>query len=294
MKQQQLPESTLGNRSGSPVSPTEPWFFAELLAVGSGTKSQTLNYSRLMRRWSGTCNFEASFHRASTNFPLLGLSWGNTQIAGARSIDRKDTHRKIFNSPLFHYIGDPHTRSKRWIFWRNAVGRCHLPHSTVLAIPWLPSADPQPISHTRILQPPPICEQVVLSTCLQRSETALLVMLPQIATDSANIAMPESEKKFLWVKCGLITKSCTHSRALRTSSSQIITCSRLVVNLSLKLLARVQRELSAGTPGKNKMNYWRLKRSQAFTLLVTIHTLFRCWRAWKPACEEQNDKTSLT
>ena len=44
--------------------------------------------------------------------------------------------------------------------------------------------------------------------------------------------MPESEKKFLCVKCGLLTKSCTPSRAPRTSSSQIITQSRLMMNLS--------------------------------------------------------------
>ena len=43
---------------------------------------------------------------------------------------------------------------------------------------------------------------------------------------------------------------------------------------------------------KNKTIYFRLERSQGSTILATIHTLNRCWRARKPACEEQNDRTS--
>ena len=44
-----------------------------------------------------------------------------------------------------------------------------------------------------------------------------------------------------------------------------------------------------------KLNdFFRLKRSQGFTLLVAIHTLNRCWRARKPTCEEQKDRTSPT
>ena len=65
---------------------------------------------------------------------------------------------------------------------------------------------------------------------LHRSKTALLVMLSQLAADSANIVTPESEKKFRWVKCGLLMKSCTQSRGPRTSSSRIMTRSRLVTN----------------------------------------------------------------
>jgi len=60
------------------------------------------------------------------------------------------------------------------------------------------------------------------------------MMLSQISADSANIATPESEKKFRWVKCGLLTKSCTQRRAPRISSSQIITRSRLMMNFSLE------------------------------------------------------------
>ena len=33
---------------------------------------------------------------------------------------------------------------------------------------------------------------------------------------------------------------------------------------------------------------------KCFTLLVTILTLNRFWRAWKPACKKQNDRTSAT
>ena len=74
----------------------------------------------LLRWWRGTCNFEASWHlyRASTNSPLLELSRGNAQIAQARSTQGRNTHRNVFNSSLLHYIGDPHTRPRRWIFWR--------------------------------------------------------------------------------------------------------------------------------------------------------------------------------
>ena len=40
-------------------------------------------------------------------------------------------------------------------------------------------------------------EQDAASTWLQGSKTALLVILSQIAADSVNMAIPESEKKFL-------------------------------------------------------------------------------------------------
>ena len=71
----------------------------------------------VMRRWRGTCNFEASFNRALTNFPLFWLSRGNMQLVGARSTKRRDTHRNVFNSPLFHNIGDSYAKSRLWIFW---------------------------------------------------------------------------------------------------------------------------------------------------------------------------------
>ena len=75
--------------------------------------------------------------------------------------------------------------------------------------------------------------------------------------------MPESEKNLLWVKCGLPTKSCTQSRGPRTSSSQIITPSRLMM-----------RSFSPGVTGprtiravcwdtsKNRTIYFRLHQSQ--------------------------------
>ena len=73
-------------------------------------------------------------------------------------------------------------------------------------------------------------EQEVVSTWLPGSKTALCVILSEIAADSVNIAIPESEKKLRCVKCGLLTKSCTQRIALCTSSSQIITRSKLMMN----------------------------------------------------------------
>ena len=73
-------------------------------------------------------------------------------------------------------------------------------------------------------------ERDVVSTWLPGSETALCVILSEIAADSVNIAIPESEKKLRCVKCGLFTKSCTQRIALCTSSSQIITRSKPMMN----------------------------------------------------------------
>ena len=73
-------------------------------------------------------------------------------------------------------------------------------------------------------------ERDALSNWLHSSKTALCVILSEIAADSANMAMPESEKKFRWVKCGLLTKSCTQRMALCTSSAQIITRSKLMIS----------------------------------------------------------------
>ena len=66
-------------------------------------------------------------------------------------------------------------------------------------------------------------EEDVVSTWLHGSKTALCVILSEMAADSANMAMPESEKKFRWVKCGHLTNSCTQRMALCTSSAQTIT-----------------------------------------------------------------------
>ena len=73
-------------------------------------------------------------------------------------------------------------------------------------------------------------ERNVVSTWLHGSKVALCVILSETAADSANMAIPESEKKFRWVKCGLLTKSCTQRVALCTSCSQIITRSKLMMN----------------------------------------------------------------
>ena len=114
MKQQQLWNYTLQNRSGSPDSPTAPWLSAGLLAVQSGTKTHILNYTMLLRRLRGTCDFEASWYLQRA---LLELSWGYAQLAGAGSSDGRNTYSNVFNLLLFHYIRYPHTWSIRWIFW---------------------------------------------------------------------------------------------------------------------------------------------------------------------------------
>ena len=73
-------------------------------------------------------------------------------------------------------------------------------------------------------------ERDVVSTWLHGSKTALGVILSEIAADSVNMAIPESEKKLRCVKCGLLTKSCTQRIALCTSSLQIITRTKLMMN----------------------------------------------------------------
>ena len=73
-------------------------------------------------------------------------------------------------------------------------------------------------------------ERDAVSTWLHGSKRALCVILSELAADSTNMAIPDSEKKLRWVKCGLCTKSWRQRRALCTSCSQIITPSRLMMN----------------------------------------------------------------
>ena len=73
-------------------------------------------------------------------------------------------------------------------------------------------------------------ERDVVSTWLHGSKTALCVILSDIAADSVNMTIPESEKKLRCVKYGLLTKFCTQRIALCTSSSPIITPSKLTMN----------------------------------------------------------------
>ena len=70
------------------------------------------------------------------------------------------------------------------------------------------------------------------ATTLHGAYTGLDVRLSATARDSDNMLKPVSEKKFLWVKCGLRTKSCTQSRTPRTSSWLMATRSRLMVKVS--------------------------------------------------------------
>ena len=210
------------------VSPTVPWFFAGLLAVQSGTETQILNQTMLLRRYRGTCNLEASLHGTSTDFPHFGFPRGNTQNAGTRNANWTSTHKSVFNSSLFHYIGHPHTRPRCWTFWwwlmPPTAYHCSCESLTALrrSTAWFTQAKTSVTT----------CERDTVFTWLHGSKTALFVILSQIEADSVNLATPESEKKFHWVKCGFLTKSCTQSRAPRTSSSQIMTRSTLMTNPS--------------------------------------------------------------
>ena len=90
-------------------------------------------------------------------------------------------------------------------------------------------------------------------------------MLSQIAADSVNIVTPESKKKLRWVKCGLLTKSCTQSRAPRTSSSLIMTRARLMMNFSPEVTGpRTSRTVSWKTYKNTKTYFW-LKQSSSLT-----------------------------
>ena len=57
-------------------------------------------------------------------------------------------------------------------------------------------------------------------------------------------------------------------------------------------MAHVQWELSVGRPRKIGQLIPGSTSQQTLPSLVTIHTLNRCWRARKPVCTEQNDRTS--
>ena len=78
-------------------------------------------------------------------------------------------------------------------------------------------------------------ERYVVPTRLQSSKTALVVRLSQIAADSVREETPELESELRWVKCGLLTKSCTQSRAPRNSSSAIASWFILVENFSWRV-----------------------------------------------------------
>ena len=92
------------------------------------------------------------------------------------------------------------------------------------------------------------CERHAVSTWLQDSIPALLVMLSQIAADSANIAITELEKKVLCMKCGLLKNTCRQNTAPGTSSLAVITRSRLMMNFSSEVTGlRTKRAVSWNT-----------------------------------------------
>ena len=159
----------------------------------------------------------------------------------------KERSQERFELVLPHYIGAPHNRPRCWIFWRRP--------DTTYCIPlllWI--LDCPPPMHSLIHAGQKFSHHLWTRCCLHvapRFKKALFVMLSQIAADSANIAMPESEKKFLWANCGLLTKLCTQCRAPPTSSSQIMTRSRLMTNLSSEVTGpRTMSAVSWNTLGK--------------------------------------------
>ena len=121
----QLWQSTLEHRSGSPLSLTSPRLLAGLLAVQSGTKTHILNKTMLLRCWRGTCNLEASFHRASTDASLSRFPCRNTQIARTWNTSWRSSHTDILHPSLFYNIRDPHTGSRCRIlgWWPDSTHR---------------------------------------------------------------------------------------------------------------------------------------------------------------------------
>ena len=101
-------------------------------------------------------------------------------------------------------------------------------------------------------------ERDVVSTWLHDSKTALCVILSEMVADSANMAMPESEKKFRWVKCTLLTKSCTQRMALCTSSAQIITRSKLMMNRPPQVTGPGTKRAVSCKTWKNKISIFQL------------------------------------
>ena len=133
--------------------------------------------------------------------------------------------------------------------------------------------------------------QELVSTWLHGSKTVLCVIFSERAADSVNMEIPESEKKLRWVKCRLLTKSCTQRIALHTSSLSIITPSKLMMNRSPQVTGpRTIRAVNWKT-WKRRIDAFQ-KWHYNIIALVAIHTLNRCCRARKPACEQQNDRTS--
>ena len=109
-------------------------------------------------------------------------------------------------------------------------------------------------------------ERVVVSTWLHSSKTALCVILSGLAADSANMAAPESEKKFRWLKFGLLTKSCTQRMALCKSSVQIITGSKLIKNRLPQITGPRTIGAVSWKTWKNKIKIFQLNNRETLPL----------------------------
>ena len=82
----------------------------------------------LLRCWRGTCNLEASLHRASNDDPFSWFPWGNTHIVRTWNTNWRSSHRDILHPSLFHNIRDTDTGSRcrmfRW--WPDSTHRMPL------------------------------------------------------------------------------------------------------------------------------------------------------------------------
>ena len=98
-------------------------------------------------------------------------------------------------------------------------------------------------------------------------ENSTVMILSEMAADSANMAIPESKKNFRWVKCGLLTKSCTQRMALCTSSSQIITRSKLMMN----------RPRQVTGPRTIRAVSWKTWQNKISIFQCNDHATLPCW-----------------
>ena len=96
-----------------------------------------------------------------------------------------------------------------------------------LAVRWRKTTQTQRLRRSLTTWP----AQAVL-TRLRGTYTEFDAMLSAMATDSKKLVQPDSEIKLLCVKCGLRTKSCTHSRTPCTSPFLMTNRSRFIINFS--------------------------------------------------------------
>ena len=150
---------------------------------------------------------------------------GSTNSAGPRRTKSKRNNWHVFDTPLFHDIGEPHSQPSRCRFLRGATMIPSLT-GTLCSTPVQASSVPasMQISHNLAAH--------TVSTWLHGAYSGLDVIQSAIATYSESIVTPNSEKKLVCVKCELRTASSTKSKTSRTSRSGMGTRSKVIVNFS--------------------------------------------------------------